>query len=677
MPAPAALTKVFGRLAHALHGGASDGDAFEAARRAHAGFAHLLRGLAHLDAGRSDDARDDARAAGAHPSLAVRAYAAQLLHWAGAHEEALAALDVALAGAAREEERAAVLRVRALVQRVLGRYAEALASLDAAIAGDERAVDGWVESAELCASLDWHDEALRRLDRACALAPSASELQRRRALSLVALARYDEALAPAAAALSLARDADEALAAVAALVAAGDLDAAESALADVPALAGRPEVAAWRARFALWRGDTARVRATSRDAPEVAATPDGARMSAAADLLEGSCRAAARGLDALLAARADDAEARLLRAEARLRLGDVAGARGDADAARAQSGDHFPGYVVRLRAKIGAADGLSLIHDEAEEVAQGLARLFEDAPGRLAGWPRVDAATVDLALRRLGGNRTEHATFVTNDGRPRRLLLPPTARFAMTRAQQRIGLAPTAEVLAALDALVEAHAGVTMPLCYRGEVHLWLGDLERARADFEASIQASRKTRWAYIGLGAVDLLEGHLARAEAVFKRLRLDAAPGPTLYVYRAETHRRAGRRDEARSDLDVALRQSPGRLGARVNHGLWHLAWGDLAEAHAAAAELAARAPDHFADVTGALGLPPAAPLTREALEAVFEASLQRMRGNRSSSIFTYFTAEGRLRRTPVRALDDPQNRHEVRLLRRQVRRALGLE
>ena len=670
-----ALTKIFGRLAHALHRDARDAETFEAARRAHAGYAHLLRGLALLDAGAREDARDDARAALGDRSLAVRVFAAQLLHWSGAHAEALTALDGALAAATREVERSAVLRVRALVQRVLGRYADALASLDAALAPGDAAVDGWVESAELCASLDWHDEAVRRLDRACALAPAASELHRRRAHSLVALGRFDEALAPAAAALTHARDGDEAAAAVEALVAAGDLDAAETALAQRPSLAGRPEAVAWRARFALWRGDTVGTRVTLDATPALAASHDGARMLAATDLLDGRCRAALDRLSALLTARADDAEAGFLRAEARLRLGDVEGARADADAARVQSGEHFPGYVVRLRAKLGGATSLALIHDEAAEVAQGLARVFEDVPEQLAAWPEVDAATVDLALRRLGGNRSEWATVVSGSGGLRRLRLAPTARFAMTRAQQRLGLAPTGEVIAALDRLVEAHPEVTMPLCYRGEVHLWLGDLDRARADFEASIRASWRTRWAYIGLGAVETLEGHHARAAAVFERLKVNAAPGPTLFVYRGEMHRRAGRRDAARSDLDVALRHAPQRLGARVNHGLWHLAWGDLAEARATAAWLAGRAPDHVAEVRRTAGIT-AEDATREALAAIFETSLRLMRGNRSSSIFTWFTADGALRRTPVRTLDDPQNQHERRLLRRQVQRALGL-
>lgn len=668
---PAALTKAFGRLARALHAASPDPAPFEAARRAHPGFAHLLRALDHLDRGRLAEARGDARAAGASAAFAVRVLAAQALFLAGARREGLASLDAALAGDAPDASRAAALLVRASFERALGRYDDALASLDAAAPLSPRAVDAWVESAELCATFDWHEEGLRRLEVACSLAPDAPELHRRRALALVALARFDEAAAAAAASLARARDGHEALAAVEALVAAGDLDAAEAALARPPVAPDDPAAALWRGRFALWRGDAPAAREALRGAPP--GSPDVARARAAADLLDGAWWEARRGLDALLAAHPEDAEARFLRAEVRLRLGYEVGAREDADRARLQARDHVPGYVVRLRVKLGPSARLSLIHDEAEEVSAALAALLADAPERLADWPTVDADAVDLALRRLGGNRSERATYVDAGGRLRRLALPATARFAMTRAQQRVGLAPTAEVLAALDRLVEEHASVTMPRCYRGEVYLWLGDLARARADFEASIEGSRRTRWAYIGLGAVEMLEGDLAQARRVFERLHIHASPGPTLYVYRAETLRRGGDRDGARRDLDAALAQAPGRLGARVNHALWHLAWGERDVARAEAAALAARAPELFAEVTRALGLPGEPPEAPDALAAVFEASLGRMRGNRSSSIFTWFTAEGRLRRTPPGGAGDAG---ELRLLRRRVERALGL-
>ena len=89
---------------------------------------------------------------------------------------------------------------------------------------------------------------------------------------------------------------------------------------------------------------------------------------------------------------------------------------------------------------------------------------------------------------------------------------------------------------------------------------------------FREAIGKHRKTRWAWIGLGASEMLRGNLLQAQKTWKKgLKLSGFAGPTLYVYRGECYRRQGKDDLARRDLQTAVQEKPERISAWINLAL----------------------------------------------------------------------------------------------------------
>src|SRR5262249_50060604 len=125
---------------------------------------------------------------------------------------------------------------------------------------------------------------------------------------------------------------------------------------------------------------------------------------------------------------------------------------------------------------------------------------------------------LERALAALGGNRTTSPTCIaaSGTGGPRLTRVPvrTAPRHASRRAMQRIRASSDAEGLRGLDEVIHRFPQSALPLCHRGELHLWLGRYAEARADLEAAILRHAATRWAHIGLTALDILEGHPTRA-------------------------------------------------------------------------------------------------------------------------------------------------------------------
>ena len=441
------------------------------------------------------------------------------------------------------------------------------------------------------------------------------------------------------------------LAAAALLLDAGDVAAArrlyEALLADGGAAATAREALA---RLQLWRGEADAARA-------IAAPLGGAvaqRFDAAAAMLRGDHAAARPLLDAVIAAAPGDAEAYLWRAEARLRAGDAAAAIADADRSQ-QLAHSFAARAVRLLAALrpgGSVDDLTWQELEAEIVAT-----CPDARPLLA--TNSSDALADLlrrALTALRGNRTPLATMVGADGELVRLPPSVSVRLASRRAMELIKIAPAAEALAALDALVAAHPESSMPLVHRGELQLWLGDHERARADLEGSIAVHRQTRWAWYGLACLDLLAGDAERALATCAEgIRvMHNSEGPVAFSYRGEAYRLLGRLDEARQQLERACAMHRQRLSSWINLALVQGAQGDGAARAATLDHLDRAAPTLLAEAAAALGedafVAFALERRRDGADAVLLQALAMMRGNRSSSVVTYFAADGTLRHVP---------------------------
>ncbi|RLB54708.1 MAG: hypothetical protein DRJ42_08430, partial [Deltaproteobacteria bacterium] len=259
------------------------------------------------------------------------------------------------------------------------------------------------------------------------------------------------------------------------------------------------------------------------------------------------------------------------------------------------------------------------------------------------------------ALGALGGNRTVRSAVMV-DGHLTRLSVRTSPRHASRRALQLIRSASPTRVLAALDEVCARYPDSSLPVCHRGELRLWLGDLPGARADLEAAIGIQPATRWAWIGLTGIETLEGHPEEALATSARgiALMNDTVGNSVYGYRADAEFALQRSDEALRDLEEAVRLSKSRLGAWVSL----VAVLDHRGDHGRAAQIFARlledAPGLLSDAARELGVvlwsAPEARVSPSARRAVTDRALSLLGGNRSSTCITYRTSEGRLRLVP---------------------------
>jgi len=438
------------------------------------------------------------------------------------------------------------------------------------------------------------------------------------------------------------------------LVEAGETDEARRCLSCareldarcVPARVGLAQLDLWSGQAAACASEVEAIRAIE---PGSAAA---ARLEGAMALLDGRHDDAVRHLDAAIVGDARDGEALLLRAEASLRLGQLVAARRDVIAALLGPGFSLPGRVLWLLLDLREQGrGHDVDRQRLEEVADGLLELCPDAgpalaSGAAAGVERV----VEEALCALHGNRTATPTHLVG-GRLRRLRVRTAPRHASRQALELVRVAPLSRVLSALDAVVARYPASGLPLAHRGELHLWCGAKVESRRDFEAAIAIEPRTRFAYIGLTGVEILEGRLEAALEVSARgvATMRNTEGPAVPAYRGEALRRLGRTAEAIADLERSVKMNPTRLGAWANLGLARGDAGDTAGAADAFVRVAAHAPGLVSDAAREVGDGEAG-ASMEAQRAILEQALVMMRGNRSSACVTYFTRDGQLRCAP---------------------------
>lgn len=429
----------------------------------------------------------------------------------------------------------------------------------------------------------------------------------------------------------------------------------ESALKEAERAARRhPAPArAWAlvARLRSWRGEYAAARVAADAA--LARDPDereALRVRAALAVLTGDPQAEA-ALASLEAALPKDPEAALWRAESLWRAGRALEARTAVEAALRYGSEAVGAHALRALCLLDLGDPLWVsewkrVADEVPGVFAGRERRIYDAKD-----PARERAALVTLLEDLRGNRGHPATRLRGSGAARRLRVanPPRAGFfdaprqAAKRAQTLLRGGDPALVERVFEALLDTalpQGARALVHCYRGEVFLWLGDLDRAQADFERAVALRRRTKWAYVGLCGVHTLRR--AYDEAL-RQARIAARYGAgSVLTWRGEALRRSGRPRAAAADLGRAVELHPHRLGALINLAL---AKADLGE-HAAAAALAARvrelAPALWRDAAGA-----ADPADGAARRAALEACLGALRGNRSSWADVYFTPEGALR------------------------------
>ena len=304
------------------------------------------------------------------------------------------------------------------------------------------------------------------------------------------------------------------------------------------------------------------------------------------------------------------------------------------------------------RPEPGAAVNLRQI----EEFAEALAELAPDGAAALtAGRQGPLVAATRHALARLGHNRTIFPTCL--DGHVlRRVSTRTGVRHASRQALQAIRTAAPARALALLDAAVARWPTSSLPLAHRGELRLWLGDDDRARADLEAALAINERTRWAYVGLTLLAARAGDPAGALAISERgiERMRGTVGPAVFAHRAGARSQLGDVAGALADLQRAVALHPGRVGAWVDLALTSAAAGDADGLACAWEALRARAPGLVSDAAAELGLPAWGDMSVSPCPADQLAILSRahaaLRGNRSSTCVTYITGAGRLRTVP---------------------------
>lgn len=445
--------------------------------------------------------------------------------------------------------------------------------------------------------------------------------------------------------------------------------------------AGRTE----RVELALARGDTETALGLASALPPAVAR----RTWGAVAMLRGDVPAAVAHLERALSLDPEDYVSLTWRAEAALRAGDAVTADACLDRATMRAPSYF--FAARLLRYLVADAGRDDPDEHVgahrlEEFRGPLLEIVPEAESALReGAPEGIAAAIERALARMHGNRTVRATYVDEAGDLRLVRERTGVRFASRTALQWIRTLPAETTVAALDAVVDRYPGASLPVCHRGELQLWLGNLEAAERDLWRAVELHRWTRWAYIGLSGIELTRGRprnalMASAHGVEV---MGGTTGPAVFVYRGEAHLRLGALDAARADLEQAVRLTPTRVGAWVGLALTYDRLGEADRFEAAWQRLVLTAPGLLSTGAAARGIAifvdPGTTVSRASRCEVLEACLIALRGNRSTSCATYFDPRGRLRFVqPFSSEDVAVHRRDEAVLNqveRRLRRGVG--
>ncbi|HFE47461.1 MAG TPA: tetratricopeptide repeat protein, partial [Nannocystis exedens] len=447
-----------------------------------------------------------------------------------------------------------------VIAELLGWDQEARAILSRALEADPCGASWLARLVRVLVRAGALEEAIVHARRALELEPHSPGMALELARLLALTGRYEAAIAAVERALQLApagvprywRGAADIF------LDAGALGAAEGALLQAQNLApGEAAIELELAELALWRGNVEEAESHRQAAallgPEL---PASWRIRGSCAALAGEWSRAAADFDRAIKGDPDDYVAYTWRAEAAYRLADLEGARDLLDRAIGRvPGYHPAAWMIRFL--VYAAEEGEALADEAiteaecAEFRDALCEIVPEARAHFdaAGSRRQLVAFIDRALLDARGNRDMRLTFQTGtetkNGEPMRVRTRSAARYASRQALRQIRGRPPAKVLEALDRVVDRFPHSSLPICHRGELHFWLGDLEAGRRDLEAALAINPYTRWAYIGLTGIEIAEGKLRRALQISAEgvRMMGNTEGPAVFVYRAEAERLLG--------------------------------------------------------------------------------------------------------------------------------------
>lgn len=267
--------------------------------------------------------------------------------------------------------------------------------------------------------------------------------------------------------------------------------------------------------------------------------------------------------------------------------------------------------------------------------------------------PAAVAEMLGTLLQRCAGNLGQPATLAALDstGHPTwfRPPLDPPSRTRSTDALQQLKYRDYPHVLQDLTTLVHTCVGSAQPLCYRGELLLWHGDYALALADFVRA-RGREAARWSDIGTVAALTFLGHLraARAAAFYAQRHYPPLAAGTLSAYLGVLALERGELDKAIYWLEAALAAKPGRVGSQVDLAVAYHRAGRLDQAQTRQVHLFRdAAPLMMAAADLAVPDWPTAGLRPEHHATVLDAARVMLRGNRSSSLWTWVGGDGQIR------------------------------
>lgn len=623
----------------------------------------LLRATFLVEKGLLAQARADVEAALEHGrgNPAAELAASVLLYTTHDYERAFERLAGACALGPKVAHRARQIAIG--MAGTLGWDHDLRAWLEQAIADEPDHAAWHVQAVRLFVRARWWSRALEHAERALALQPDHAALWMERAGLHATLDQREAAGHALEQALAQVGD-DERTTYLReggrVAIEAGEFELARRCFAEALARdPQQPDIHVRLGELASWAGDHAAARAEAERALALAPEHPGAlRLRGGLAVLAGAWDEARELLARALAGDPKDYQAHVWLAELHLRTHAWEQAHAQLHHASMNSGGFlFVAWLLRfLVVEYEGARPTTIRANRTEEFDAVLRELVPEQAEQALALRTSEALTgaIEAALLALRGNRSIHATHVI-EGRLVRLHARSGCRFASRWALQLLRAASPSECLAELDAVVAAYPESALPVCHRGELQLWLGNWADARSDLERAIELVTGTRWAYMGLSTLDLLEGEYERALEVNAhgvRVMMDTE-GPAIYVFRGEAKRKLGRLDEALAELSQSVVWHPARASAAINLALTHAALGHHAELRELWRRLVfAQAEGLMSDAAHELGLTIVGDGEWEpeldTKVRVLEHALRMMGGNRSSGLLTYWKGRGATKR-----------------------------